>query len=112
MSHAMFALPAGIESAYVALRKRRAGKGICRRSFKAEESPMSTFTYDVAATNQAGTPATAPVRKRKGLFARFMEARQRQAIMELRRHGLQLPRELEEAGLKIGERNEDSLPFV
>ena len=57
-------------------------------------------------------PAAAPVRRRKGLFARFMEARQRQAMQELRRHGLRLPRELEEAGLKISERNEDSLPFV
>ena len=73
---------------------------------------MSTIAYDVAATSHAGTPATAPARKRKGLFARFMEARQQHATMELRRHGLLLPRELEEAGMKIGERNEDSLPFV
>jgi hypothetical protein len=41
-----------------------------------------------------------------------MAARQRQAEAELRRHGLRLPRELEEAGLKIGPRNEDALPFV
>ncbi len=41
-----------------------------------------------------------------------MEARQRQAMQELHRHGLRLPRELEEAGLKISARNEDSLPFV
>ena len=73
---------------------------------------MSTLTYDIAATTQAKTPAVAPVRKRKGLFARFMEARQRQAELELARHGLRLPRELEEAGLKISARNEDSLPFV
>ncbi len=57
-------------------------------------------------------PNAAPARKRKGLFARFMAARQRQADQELRRHGLRLPRELEEAGLKISARNEDSLPFV
>ena len=63
-------------------------------------------------TAQAGTPAAAPVRKRKGLFARFIEARQKQAMQELARHGLRLPRELEEAGLKISARNEDSLPFV
>jgi hypothetical protein len=73
---------------------------------------MSTVTYDIAARAPAGTSAATPVRKRKGLFARFMEARQRQAELELARHGLHLPRELEEAGLKIGRRNEDSLPFV
>ena len=73
---------------------------------------MSAITYDVAATARANTPATASVRKREGLFARFMEARKRQAVMELRRHGLHLPSELEDAGMKIGERNEDSLPFV
>jgi hypothetical protein len=73
---------------------------------------MSTLTYDIAATTQTETPIAAPARKRKGLFARFMEARQRQAELELARHGLRLPRELEEAGLKISARNEDSLPFV
>jgi hypothetical protein len=73
---------------------------------------MSTVTYDIAATAQVATPTTAPARKRKGLFARFMEARQKQAARELARHGLHLPRELEEAGLKISARNEDSLPFV
>ena len=73
---------------------------------------MSTLTYDIAATAQAATPTGAPARKRKGLFARFIEARQRLAMQELARHGLRLPRELEEAGLKISARNEDSLPFV
>jgi hypothetical protein len=70
---------------------------------------MSTITYDVAATARPGTTSA---RKRKGLFARLMEARQRQALKELHRHGLRLPRELEEDGLKISARNEDSLPFV
>jgi hypothetical protein len=32
--------------------------------------------------------------------------------LELQRHGLRLPRELEEASLKINARNEDALPFV
>ena len=77
---------------------------------------MSTFTYDIAATAKSGTkaatPTAAPARKRKGLFARFIEARQKLAMQELARHGLRLPRELEEAGLKISARNEDSLPFV
>ncbi len=48
---------------------------------------MSTLTYDIAATAQAATPTAAPARKRKGLFARFIEARQRQAMQELARHG-------------------------
>ncbi len=73
---------------------------------------MSTITYDIAAPARSGTKAAAPVRKRKSLFARFLEARQRMAMQELARHGLRLPRELEEAGLKISARNEDSLPFV
>ena len=82
---------------------------------------MSTVTYDVGAitrtaTARTGAPAAAPVHPQAGLFsrllARFMAARQKQAMQELYRHGLRLPRELEEDGLKIGARNEDSLPFV
>jgi hypothetical protein len=73
---------------------------------------MSSITYDAAPTSRTETKADAPVLKRKGLFVRLMEARQRQAMLELVRHGLRLPRELEEAGLMISERNEDSLPFV
>jgi hypothetical protein len=73
---------------------------------------MSTLTYDIAARAQAATPTAAPTRKRRGLFARFIEARQRLAMQELARYGLRLPRELEEAGLKISARNEESLPFV
>jgi len=77
---------------------------------------MSTIAYDVALTARAGTPPAVPAAKRKGLFARIMarliEARQRQAMDVLRRHGLKLPLELEQAGRKINERNEDSLPFV
>ena len=69
---------------------------------------MSVIAYGLGLARAAATP----LRRRKGLFARFIEARQRQALQELHRHGLRLPRELEEAGLKIGERNEDSLPFV
>ena len=77
---------------------------------------MSTLTYDIATTARPGTksatPTAAPAPKRKGLFTRFIEARQKLAMQELARHGLRLPRELEEAGLKISARNEDSLPFV
>jgi hypothetical protein len=73
---------------------------------------MSTVTYDAMPNVRAVTTAKIPAGKRKGLFARLIEARQQQANEELRRHGLHLPRELEDAGLKIGARNEDSLPFV
>ena len=77
---------------------------------------MSTVTYDASSAARAGTPAAAPARKGRGLFARLvdrlMESRRKQAMEELRRHGLRLPRELEEAGWKINERNEDSLPFL
>ena len=77
---------------------------------------MSTLTYDIATSarsgTKSGTQTAAPARKRKSLFARFIEARQKLAMQELARHGLRLPRELEDAGLKISARNEDSLPFV
>jgi hypothetical protein len=76
---------------------------------------MSTFTSTVAYEAAAREPS-ARVAKRPGLFgrlmARLMEARRRQAMLELRRHGLYLPSEMEAAGGKINERNEDSLPFV
>jgi hypothetical protein len=72
----------------------------------------SLVTYELAAHPRP----VAPARKRPGLFARILarmiESRRRQAMEELRRHGLRLPRELEDAGLKISARNEDSLPFV
>ncbi len=75
---------------------------------------MSTITCDAGVATTARP--IAPVRQGEGLlariFARVMEARLLQAMDELRRHGLRLPRELEDAGLKINERNEDSLPFV
>jgi hypothetical protein len=76
---------------------------------------MSTLTSTLP--YEAATPKpTARIAKRPGLFgrlmARLMEARRRQAMLELRRHGLYLPSEMEAAGQKISERNEDSLPFV
>jgi hypothetical protein len=77
---------------------------------------MSTMTYDVAAPAHVEAPAQ---QKRKGLravlaraFARLVEARQRQAMEEIRRYGIVLPRELERVGWKSSERSEDSLPFV
>ena len=73
---------------------------------------MSTITYGTAIPAAARTQTSAPAAKRPSLFARFMAARQLQAEAELRRHGLRLPRELEDAGLRLNSRNEDSLPFV
>jgi hypothetical protein len=73
---------------------------------------MSTITYGTAIPATGPAQPTGPATKRPGLFARFMAARQTQADAELRRHGLRLPRELEDAGLKLNSRNEDSLPFV
>ena len=50
------------------------------------------------------------------LLSRFFDAmiasRQRKAAEELKRHGVMLPFELEQAGWKINERNEDTLPFA
>jgi hypothetical protein len=73
---------------------------------------MSIITYDVS-----HAPRTAaPVRTQQGVFSRlyhrFIDYRQAQAMMELRRHSILLPQELEQAGWKINERSEDSLPFV
>jgi hypothetical protein len=77
---------------------------------------MSIATYDTASTACAEAPASAaPARRRPGLLSRlyvgFIEARRRQAFQELKRHGVMLPSELEQAGWKINERSEDSLPF-
>jgi len=74
---------------------------------------MSIATYDTASAVQA---KATPVAKRPGLFARlyasFIEARRRQAFEELKRHGVMLPNELEQAGWKVNERSEDQLPFT
>ena len=45
-------------------------------------------------------------------YDRLIEARARQAGEVMRQHRHLLPRELEQAGWKLGERSEDSLPFV
>lgn len=75
---------------------------------------MSTLTSTFV-PSAYGKIGSSPVRKQgmlARLFARFIESRQRQAMLELQRHGLRLPTELEAAGWKITERNEDSLPFI
>jgi hypothetical protein len=78
---------------------------------------MSIATYDTAsAVRTEAAPATKSAGKRPGLFARFyaglIEARRRQAFEELKRHGVMLPSELEQAGWKVNERSEDQLPFT
>jgi hypothetical protein len=71
---------------------------------------MSIVAFGTAGITRAAA------RERKGfcarLFASMMEARQKQAFNELRRHTILLPHELEQAGWKINERSEDSLPFL
>lgn len=74
---------------------------------------MSIATYE---TVTAVRTKAAQAARRPGLFARlyagFIEARRRKAFEELKRHGVMLPFELEQAGWKLSERNEDSLPFT
>ena len=73
---------------------------------------MSSITYDRIAAERGGTaPATAHKGWFGRLIARFMANRQRQAMEHIRRHAVLLPHELEQAGWKITERSEDSLPF-
>jgi hypothetical protein len=71
-------------------------------------------TYSPAYGTLSGATA-APVRK--GLFQRFfdrlVESRMRSADAFIRQNSHLIPRELEEqAGWKLTERSEDSLPFV
>ena len=77
---------------------------------------MSTVTYDVVPAASAEAPAAKPAAKRQGRFARMLarmiEARQRQAMREVHRYGIILPRELDRADWKVSERGEDSLPFT
>jgi hypothetical protein len=76
---------------------------------------MSTTTTYSLAYGALSHDKAAP--ERKGLLQRFVdrmiEARMRKAEQFTRRHSHLIPRELEEqAGWKITERSEDSLPFL
>jgi hypothetical protein len=76
---------------------------------------MSTITTYSPAYGTLSRGAAAP--KRKGLFQRFVdrmvEARMRSADAFIRQHSHLMPRELEEqAGWRLTERSEDSLPFI
>jgi hypothetical protein len=61
-------------------------------------------------------PSAKALATHKGLFRRLydrmIEARMRQAQDVLERHSHLIPHELEQAGWKVSERSEDSLPFV
>jgi hypothetical protein len=76
---------------------------------------MSTLTYD---TSVAATAAASPkpAAGRKGFWARmldrFVEARMRQAMAEVRRYGIVLPRELEDTNLSAKASGRDALPFT
>jgi hypothetical protein len=76
---------------------------------------MSIITFDKGPAG-VGSAAAAPAATRKGfwarIFDRIVEARERQALALIQRHGVKLPQELEEAGWKVNERSEDSLPFA
>lgn len=76
---------------------------------------MSTITYDTAVTAKTAA-ASKPAAGRKGFWARafdrLVEARMRQAMAEVRRYGLVLPRELEDAGLSGSAQDRNALPFT
>lgn len=69
---------------------------------------MAVITY--------GSHGAAAEKKKPGLLSRiwdaFVEARMRQAMNEIRQHRHLLPAEYEIAGNKIGNKNEDQLPFI
>jgi hypothetical protein len=71
---------------------------------------MSTITYGAPVVTRAQQPA------RKKWLARLLDAivatQMRRAEREVRRHRHLLPHELELAGDKLSDRNEDQLPFV
>lgn len=75
---------------------------------------MSTITT-YSTGYGVGARSTAPA-KRPSLMQRFLdrliESRMRRAEEYLREQRHLLPRELEQAGWRLTERSEDSLPFV
>ena len=76
---------------------------------------MSIVTQSVVTHFEAAheSRTSAP---RKSLFRRFVDciiaAQSARATAELKRHSHLLPRELDQVTWKLGERSEDSLPFV
>jgi hypothetical protein len=76
---------------------------------------MSIMTFDAGHAVAGEAPVAAQPAKQKSWFARalarMVAARQRQAMAEVRRYGVVLPRELDRLDWQTGERSEDSLPF-
>ena len=75
---------------------------------------MSVVTPSVATHFEAARQS--PSASRKSLLWRFVDriiaAQTARATAELKRHSHLLPRELDQVTWKLGERSEDSLPFV
>lgn len=75
-------------------------------------SAMTSFSPSYGTT----VPGAAAAPKRESLFQRFfdrmVEARMRKAAEYIKQHSHLIPRELDEAGWKITERSEGSLPFI
>jgi hypothetical protein len=75
---------------------------------------MSAVTYDVARVpaGKAATAASAPAR---AWYVRFMdaliEARSKQAELEIARHAHLLPYSLDEAGNRLVRRDKQDMPF-
>ena len=71
--------------------------------------------FEAAHASPSASRTSAP-RTRKSLFRRFVDriiaAQTARATAELKRHSHLLPRELDQVTWKLGERSEDSLPFV
>lgn len=76
----------------------------------------SVVTHFKAAHASPCAPRTSAPRTEKSLFRRVVDriiaAQSARATAELKRHSHLLPRELDQATWKLGERSEDSLPFV
>jgi hypothetical protein len=70
---------------------------------------MSVVTHFEAAHESASTPKKSLIRR---IVDRFIAAQEARATAELKRHSHLLPRELDQVAWKIGERSEDSLPFI
>jgi len=75
---------------------------------------MSIVTQSVVTHFKAAHPSSSV--PRKSLFQRLLDriiaAQSARATAELKRHSHLLPRELDQVTWKLGERSEDSLPFV
>jgi hypothetical protein len=70
---------------------------------------MLTLSYVTSFTGKAATKFTHGVDR---FFRALIEARMRRAQLDMAGYRHPLPRDLEEAGWKLTERSEDSLPFT